>query len=72
MAVIIAYEEELPKYVNSDFTRYKVSLFIPSPLRCAKCQRYGHKAGQCRSENLGALNAPKRMNTERAKLHQRR
>jgi len=50
MAVIIAYEEELPKYVNSDFTRYKVSLFIPSPLRCAKCQRYGHKAGQCRSE----------------------
>ena len=50
MAVIIAYEEELPKYVNIDFTRYKVSLFIPSPLRCAKCQRYGHKAGQCRSE----------------------
>ena len=32
MAVIIAYEEVLPKYVNIGFTRCKVSLYIPAPL----------------------------------------
>jgi len=48
MAVIIANEDDdLPKYVNIGFTRHKVSVYIPTPLRCAKCQRYGHKPGRC-------------------------
>jgi len=42
-AFIIAYEDDdLLKYVNIGFTRHKVSVYIPTPLRCAKCQLYGH------------------------------
>jgi len=47
MAVIIAYEDTLPKYVNVGFLRHKVSVYIPAPTRCNKCQRFGHKTDQC-------------------------
>jgi len=50
MAVIIAYENDLPKTVNIGFVRYRVSVYIPNPIRCAKCQRYGHKAARCWAE----------------------
>ena len=50
MAVIIAYENELPKSVNIGFERHRVSVYIPNPVRCGKCQRYGHKANHCRAE----------------------
>jgi len=46
-AVIIAFETGLPHTVNTDFTRHGVTVYIPTPTRCNKCQKYGHKLDQC-------------------------
>jgi len=51
-AVIIAYEEELPGAVYIGVMRYRVSLYVPTPTRCDKCQRFGHRADQCKSAQL--------------------
>ena len=39
----------LPDYVYIGMIRKKVTQYIPPPLRCFKCQRYGHKSTTCRS-----------------------
>ena len=39
----------LPAYVTAAFLRLTVSPFIPSPLRCYKCQRIGHGSKFCKS-----------------------
>jgi len=48
-AVIIAFEDELPKEVFVHFRRYKVNLYIPKPIRCNKCQTFGHRESSCES-----------------------
>ena len=40
---------QLPSHVFFGYLRYSVKLFIPNPIRCFKCQRYGHIAKNCRS-----------------------
>lgn len=46
--VSIEFEEEiLPKKVYLGFMSYPVRMFIPKPLRCYKCQRFGHTAMNC-------------------------
>ena len=40
---------ELPEVVVYGWTRFRVSLFIPRPLRCFYCQRFGHTFQVCRS-----------------------
>jgi len=73
MAVIIAYEDDdLPKYVNIGFTRHKVSVYIPTPLQCAKCQRYGHKAGRCHSDKPRCPRCARRTNMVPVVQHQSR
>lgn len=46
-AVIIAFEDELPKEVFIHFHRYKVNNYIPKPIRCNKCQAFGHRISSC-------------------------
>ena len=31
------------------YQRYRVDPYIPSPLRCFKCQKFGHRRDFCRS-----------------------
>jgi hypothetical protein len=46
--VIIAMKgESLPDYVAIGFLRKRVKAYIPLPMRCFRCQNYGHKSGQC-------------------------
>ena len=40
---------ELPEVMVYGWTRFRVSLFIPRPLRCFRCQRFGHSSQVCRS-----------------------
>mgnify|MGYP000739660436 CR=1 FL=1 len=40
---------ELPEHVYTGFMRIPVSPFIPNPLRCYKCQKFGHGQSKCRS-----------------------
>ena len=39
----------LPSHVFYGYLRFTVKLYIPSPLRCYKCQHFGHVADKCRS-----------------------
>ena len=45
--VILSYEHELPSHVFLGWSRHRVDAYIPDPLRCYHCQRYGHKAIHC-------------------------
>ena len=41
---------KLPEEIKVCFLRLKVSPYIPSPLRCFKCQKYGHSQATCKRE----------------------
>ena len=41
---------ELPKTIKAGYLRLAVSQYIPNPLRCFKCQKFGHHKDKCRSK----------------------
>lgn len=43
-------EETLPTRVRVGYMSYQVREYIPPPLRCFKCQKYGHIAAVCRGK----------------------
>ena len=45
--MLVIFEQELPKQVMIGWRRHRVEIFIPDPIRCYQCQRYGHKASAC-------------------------
>ena len=48
--VALTFKEEPPKTVNIGFYRFRVCRFIPAPIRCGRCQRFGHPTSACRSK----------------------
>ncbi|CAH0547301.1 unnamed protein product [Brassicogethes aeneus] len=40
----------LPKKINAAFHRLEVRPYIPNPLRCFKCQKFGHTTDKCESK----------------------
>ena len=50
--MIIYCEFELPSYVTYGWKRFKVSTYIPEPVRCYRCQQFGHKAQFCRANQI--------------------
>lgn len=48
----------LPAYVQAAFHRLPVRHYIPSPLRCFKCQKYGHTSTRCSNEQICACGKP--------------
>lgn len=47
-SVIVSFKEEkLPEFVFLGYRAFRVKVFIPRPLRCFKCQRFGHIAARC-------------------------
>ncbi|XP_033729681.1 uncharacterized protein LOC117318861 [Pecten maximus] len=38
---------QLPQTVTIGYQRYGVSAYIPNPLRCRNCQKYGHHEDRC-------------------------
>ena len=47
--VILHFEGPMLEYVRLGWKRHRVSPYIPEPVRCFKCQRYGHIASNCSS-----------------------
>ena len=45
--VVLSFSEELPQFVYLGFMRRKVKPYIPPPMRCHKCQVFGHHADKC-------------------------
>lgn len=41
---------KLPSTVKIGYARVKVEPYIPNPLRCFKCQKFGHHGSKCRQE----------------------
>ena len=50
--MILHFEGDLPPYVRFEWKRYRVSQYIPEPVRCYKCQKYGHKAPSCHARKV--------------------
>lgn len=51
LSVLLTFDEfRLPPKVYIGFMCYDVRVYIPPPLRCFKCQRYGHVAAVCKGK----------------------
>lgn len=48
--MITCDEETLPGKIYIGYMCYNVRLYIPPPLRCFKCQRFGHVAAVCKGK----------------------
>ena len=48
--MILFYPDYLPDIVYCGFKRCRVREYIPEPIRCYNCQRFGHKAAVCHSK----------------------
>ena len=42
----------LPQALKIGYLRCKVEQYIPNPLRCFKCQKYGHSKATCRGKEI--------------------
>lgn len=40
----------IPSYINAGYLRCSVRPYVPNPLRCFKCQRFGHSKIACRGK----------------------
>jgi hypothetical protein len=49
---VIFNRPELPEKIKVSWMRLPVSPFIPNPLRCFKCQRFGHHQDKCRRKSV--------------------
>ncbi len=48
--VVISFAgNKLPDSVKFGFRSFRVNVFIPRPIRCYNCQRYGHVSSKCSS-----------------------
>jgi len=49
--VLIEFEgDNMPKKVYLGYMSYPVRMYVPRPLRCFNCQRFGHIANNCREK----------------------
>ena len=53
-AVLTFNSLNLPTHVHIGFQRFEVSLFIPDPMRCYSCQKYGHHISKCEDDEICA------------------
>ena len=53
MSVLLEFNErKLPDSVLAGFKRYSVREYVPPPLRCYKCQKYGHITAYCKGKQV--------------------
>lgn len=55
-SVILTFADPpLPKHVHIAYCSYPVGIYIPRPLQCFNCYRFGHTASRCRSKQRCSL-----------------
>ena len=50
--ILTFQSQTLPKYIRVGYSRVVVSQFIPNPVRCYKCQKFGHTKFNCRKNDV--------------------
>ena len=40
---------ELPKEITVGYLKVKVALFVPNPMRCFNCNKFGHTSQRCKA-----------------------
>ena len=50
--ILTFQSQTLPKYIRVGCYRVAVSQFIPNPIRCYKCQKFGHTKFNCRKNEV--------------------
>ena len=50
--ILTFQSQTLPKYIRVGYYRVAVSQFIPNPMRCYKCQKFGHTKFNCRKNEV--------------------
>ena len=50
--ILTFQSQTLPKYIKVGYYRVAVSQFIPNPVRCYKCQKFGHTKFNCRKNEV--------------------
>ena len=40
--------QELPKEITVGYLKVKVALFVPNPMRCFNCNKFGHTSQHCK------------------------
>ena len=51
LSILLCFKKELPSRVQLGYIMsYSVREHMPPPIRCFKCQRFGHVASQCRGK----------------------
>ena len=57
---------KIPEKIKVGYTKERVEQYIPNPLRCYKCQKYGHNEDNCRAREVcgkcGQLNPDRHIN----------
>lgn len=51
-SVLLAFASIPPTRVSIGWINYKTDVYVPTPMRCSKCQRLGHTATHCRSNQV--------------------
>lgn len=65
--IVTFNQPDLPKYVKVAYFRCSVRPYIPNPLRCFQCQRFGHSQRSCRGTLTCARCAEKGHTSEECK-----
>jgi hypothetical protein len=47
--VILTFKEEIPSEVTIAWQLFKTATYVPKPLRCLKCNHFGHHVTRCKS-----------------------
>lgn len=51
LSVMLQFDEEkMPERVYIGYVSYAVRAYVPPPIRCFKCQKYGHVAAVCKGK----------------------
>ena len=53
--ILTFHTTTVPKHIYvADFLRVPVAVYIPNPLRCFNCQKFGHAQNNCKGQKLCA------------------
>ena len=50
--VILYFDGNIPSHIYLGWRRFRVDIYIPEPIRCFNCQKYGHKSINCNSRQV--------------------